>query len=68
MSSLDNRITKLEDTVTKHLTESGEIRQSIKELSKAVKKISDRMWGALITLVLTLLSVVGYLLKVSLWR
>ena len=68
MPSLDKRVTKLEDAMVQHLTESGEIRQSIKTLADAVKKISDSLWGAVLLALTTLLAVVGFLLKVSLWR
>jgi len=68
MPSLDKRVTKLEDALVTHLTESGEIRQSIKVLTDAVTKISNRMWGAMATMILTLLSVVGFLLKVTFWK
>lgn len=34
MPSLDKRMTKLEETVTKHLEESGEIRADLKWLKK----------------------------------
>jgi len=68
MPSLDKRVSKLEDAVTIHLTESGEIRQSLKILASAVDRISNRMWGAMATAILTLLSVVGFLLKVTLWK
>lgn len=34
MPSLDKRMTKLEDTVEKHLIESGEIRGDLKWLKK----------------------------------
>lgn len=68
MPSLDKRVTKLEDAMIQHLTESGEIRQAMKTLAEAVKKISDRMWGAMAMAILTLLSVVGFLLKVTLWH
>jgi hypothetical protein len=36
MPSLDKRMTKLEETVEKHLIESGEIRGDLKWLKKAV--------------------------------
>ncbi len=68
MPSLDKRMTKLEDALIAHLTESGEIRQSIRMLAEAVNKISNRMWAAMGTMVLMLLSVVGFLLKVTLWK
>lgn len=68
MPSLDKRLTKLEDAVVKHLTESGEIRGAIKTLGDAVEKISDRMWYALWALAIGALGVVGFLLKVTLWR
>jgi len=68
MPSLDKRMTKLEDALVTHLTESGEIRQSIRILAEAVNKISNRMWAALATMTLTLLSVVGFLLKVTFWK
>ena len=68
MASIDKRVTKLEDAVVAHLTESGEIRKSIEILAKSVQKISDRMWGAMVIGITTLLAMVGYLLKVSLWR
>ena len=68
MPSLDKRVTKLEDAMIKHLTESGEIRASIQTLAKAVEKISNRMWGAVIAGISLLVAIVGFLLKVSLWR
>jgi hypothetical protein len=34
MASLDKRMTRLEDTVEKHLVESGEIRSDLKWLKK----------------------------------
>jgi hypothetical protein len=36
MHDLNKRLEKLEDTVTKHLEESGEIRNDIKWLKKAI--------------------------------
>ncbi len=36
MPSLDKRMTKLEETVEKHLIESGEIRGDLKWLKKAI--------------------------------
>ena len=36
MPSLDKRMTKLEDTVEKHMIESGEIRGDLKWLKKMV--------------------------------
>lgn len=36
MPSLDKRMTKLEETVTKHLEESGEIRGDLKWLKKMI--------------------------------
>jgi len=36
MSSLDKRVSKLEDAVEKHLIESGEIRGDLKWLKKAI--------------------------------
>jgi hypothetical protein len=68
MPSLDKRVTKLEDAVIKHLTESGEMRQSLQTLTKAVEKISNRMWSAMVASISVLVAVVGFLLKVSLWR
>jgi hypothetical protein len=34
MTNLDKRMTKLEETVDKHLIESGEIRQDLKWIKK----------------------------------
>lgn len=68
MPSLDKRLTKLEDAVIKHLTESGEIRGAIKTLTDQVDKISDRMWYALWMLALGAVGVIGFLLKVTLWK
>lgn len=68
MPSLDKRVTKLESIILTHLTESGEIRQSIKMLMAAVEKISDRMWYALWALVAGALGIIGFLMKVTLWR
>lgn len=36
MPTLDKRMTKLEETVEKHLIESGEIRGDLKWLKKAI--------------------------------
>lgn len=66
--SLDSRVTKLETKIDSHLLESGEVREAIKELKHSVDAISSRMWGALVGSVSTLLLVVGFLLKVTLWR
>lgn len=68
MPSTEKRLTKLEDAVLKHLTESGEIRNSIKNLHEAVELISSRMWGALFFSLGTMITAVGFLLKVTLWK
>lgn len=75
MPSPDKRLTKLENIVQKHLEESGEIRGAIRTLEekadvlmRAVEKISDKMWYALWALVLGTIGVIGFLLKVTLWR
>lgn len=68
MPSLDKRLTKVEDALVTHLTESGEIRGAIKTLAEQVEKISDRMWYALWALVIGAAGVIGFLLKVTLWK
>ena len=68
MTSMDGRVSKLEDKVDTHLRESGEVREAIRELHKAVDTISSRMWKALFGSVLTLISVIGFLLRVTLWK
>lgn len=68
MPSLDKRLTSLEKVVIQHLTESGEIRQSIKTLAETVGKISDRMWYALWTLALGAIGIIGFLVKILLWK
>jgi len=68
MPSLDKRLTKLEDAIVTHLTESGEIRGAITTLTSQVNKISDRMWYALWMLAIGALGIVGFLLKVTLWK
>lgn len=66
--SLDSRVKSLESKIDSHLLESGEVRESIKELKAAVNVISNRMWGAAIGSISTLILMVGFLLKVTLWR
>lgn len=68
MPSLDKRLTKVEDALITHLTESGEIRGAIKTLAEQVEKISDRMWYALWALVMGAAGAIGFLLKVTLWK
>ena len=68
MPSLDKRLTKVEDALVTHLTESGEIRGAIKTLTEQIDKISDRMWYALWMLTISALGIVGFLLKVTLWK
>lgn len=68
MPSLDKRLTKLEDAVVQHFTESGEIRGAIKTLEQQVSKMSDRMWYALWALALGAIGIVGFLVKVTLWK
>jgi hypothetical protein len=66
--SLNERLSKVEDKIDTHLKESGEVREAIKELHKAVDTISNRMWSAMGVSVLTLISMIGFLLKLTLWR
>jgi len=41
MPSLDKRVTKLEDAVSIHLMESGEIRTTLKEVKTALDNMKD---------------------------
>lgn len=68
MNGHEGRISKLEDKVDTHLQESGEIREAIEGLQKAVDIISGRMWGAVVGSVSTLICAVAFLLKVTLWK
>jgi hypothetical protein len=66
--SLESRLAKLEDQVDSHLMESGEVREAIKDLKKSVDTISSRMWAAMVGSVSSLICLVGFLLKVTIWR
>lgn len=66
--SMDSRVSKLEAKIDSHLLESGEVREAIRELKGSVDTISSRMWGVMVGSVSTLILVVGFLLKVTLWR
>ena len=75
MPSLDKRVTKVEETMAKHLAESGEIRHAIKTLEDSITslghsigKISDRMWYALWALAVGAVGIIGFLLRMTLWR
>lgn len=65
---LENRVEHLEHQVEKHLEEAGEVREAIKDLKKSVDTVSNRMWGAVIGSLSTLLVVVGFLLKILIWH
>ncbi len=67
MGTID-RLTRLEDKVDTHLKESGEVREAIHELKEAVRLLSSRMWSALVGILSLLTVMVGFLLKVTLWR
>jgi len=67
-SSLEKRLEKVEEQVDTHLKESGEVREAIRDLQKAVDTVSGRMWAAAVGSILTLIAAVAFLLKVSLWR
>jgi hypothetical protein len=58
----------LERVVGKHLEESGEIRSDLRHCKDAISRVEGRIWAAVGSSILTLIAVVGFLLKVSLWK
>lgn len=68
MPDHEKRISMLENQVDTHLRESGEVREAIKDLHKSVDKIDSRIWAFMLSSIGVLVCIVGFLLKVSLWR
>jgi hypothetical protein len=59
---------ELEMLLVTHLQESGEIREGVKEVKRGLDTLSTRLWAIALICVSTMLAVVGFLLKVSLWK
>lgn len=60
-------VKEIEKALMTHLTESGEIRESIRNLKEAVDTLTNRMWAAMGFSIVTCMTVIGFLLKVTLW-
>lgn len=61
-------LNELEKTVRKHLEESGEIRTDLRHCKDGISRLEGRIWAAAGSSILTLLAVVGFLLKAVLWK
>jgi hypothetical protein len=59
---------ELELLLITHLQESGEIREGVKEVKRGLDTLSGRLWAIALICVSTMLAVVGFLLKVSIWK
>lgn len=62
------KLKELESLLVTHLQESGEIREGVKEVKQDLDKLSNRLWAIALICVSTLLTVCGFLLKVSIWK
>lgn len=62
------KLKELEALLVTHLQESGEIREGVREVKRDLSTLSGRLWAIALMCFSTMLAVVGFLLKVSLWK
>lgn len=62
------KMRELESLLVNHLQESGEIREGVAEVKRNLDTLSGRLWAIAMISVTTMLAVMGFLLKVVIWK